>query len=214
MSLTIAVPPATTLDRDALSPAALCAGVDALVVGPGLGATNATRELVEALCEARGDTPLVLDADALNVLAPWPASRRLAHAVLTPHPGEAARLLWRSAAPTGPEREAAALELSTRSGAVVVLKGAGTLVTDGTRVACNTSGNPGAGTGGTGDVLAGLLAALLALGITCCAAAGGAGPVPGLAGDRVASRLSEPGLCADDLPLAIAEVLREHIAIQ
>jgi hydroxyethylthiazole kinase-like uncharacterized protein yjeF len=151
----------------------------------------------------------VLDADALNVLAPW--RRPLAAAaplVLTPHPGEAARLLGRSTAAVQDDRHAALRELCRRSGAVVVLKGARTLVGDGARWFENDTGNPGMATGGAGDVLAGLLGALLAQGLSPFAAACLAVHVHGRAGDRVARRLGEAGLIASDLPLAIAEELR------
>lgn len=207
-ALTIAVPPAITIDRDATPLATLCSGASAILAGPGLGATERTRALVSALLAARGSTPLVLDADALNVLAPWAAGRTLANAVLTPHPGEAARLLASTAAGVQATREECALALASRSGAVVVLKGASTVVAEGERVFVNTSGNAGLATAGSGDVLAGLLGALLAQGMTPFDAARLAVHVHGKAGDRVAARLSEAGLCADDLPLAIAEELR------
>ncbi|MBI5852407.1 MAG: NAD(P)H-hydrate dehydratase [Planctomycetes bacterium] len=207
-SLTIAVPPAITIDRDGAPIEALCAGVTAILVGPGLGATERTRAFVRGLLQVRANAPIVLDADALNVLAPWPAGRAVENAVLTPHPGEAARLLARTVAEVQGAREASALALASRSGAVVVLKGAGTVVADGERVFVNTSGNAGLATAGSGDVLAGLLGALLAQGMTPFDAARLAVHVHGKAGDRVAARLSEAGLCADDLPLAIAEELR------
>ena len=203
-----AVPCATTLAR---SPAGLRAAVqaaDACVVGPGLGAVPATRRLVAAVLRA-GVAPVVLDADALNVLAPW--RRPLAAAaplVLTPHPGEAARLLGRSTAAVQDDRHAALRELCRRSGAVVVLKGARTLVGDGARWFENDTGNPGMATGGAGDVLTGLLGALLAQGLSPFAAACLAVHVHGRAGDRVARRLGEAGLIASDLPLAIAQELR------
>jgi NAD(P)H-hydrate epimerase len=89
-----------------------------------------------------------------------------------------------------------------------VLKGAGTIVTDGAQLFVNRTGNPGLATGGTGDVLAGLLGALLAQGMAPFPASCLAVHAHGRAGDLVARRLSPAGLCAEDLPLAIAEVLR------
>ncbi|MCC6782822.1 MAG: NAD(P)H-hydrate dehydratase [Planctomycetes bacterium] len=210
-AFTVAVPPATTVDRDDSSVASLCVGVAAIVVGPGLGASEDTRRFVDTLLLARGTTPVVLDADALNVLAPWTDGRRVAPAVMTPHPGEAARLLATSVAHVQRAREAAALALASRRGTTVVLKGAGTIVTDGERVFVNTTGNPGLATGGSGDVLAGLLGALLAQGLSPFEAARLAVHVHGAAGDRVAAQLSEPGLCADDLPVAIAAELARFI---
>ena len=204
-AVAIAVPCATTLDRRPALREALRAA-DAVVVGPGLGNTAATRRLVAEVLRA-SRVPVVVDADALNVLAPL--RRPLpALAVLTPHPGEAARLLGRSTVEVQGDRKGALRELCRRSGAIVVLKGAGTLVGDGVRGFANRTGNPGMATGGAGDVLAGLLGALLAQGMLPFAAACLAVDAHGRAGDRVARRLGEAGLVAADLPLAIAEVLR------
>lgn len=209
--LPLAVPCATTLGRGRDLLAAL-ARAAAVVVGPGLGAGPTTRRLVaEVLRAARG--PVVVDADALNVLAPLPPaaagrSRLGPNVVLTPHPGEAGRLLGTSAAEVQTDRRAALAALCARSGAVVVLKGHGTLVGDGARCFTNRTGNPGMATGGSGDVLAGLLAALLAQGLSPFDAARLAAHVHGKAGDRVARRLGGVGLLASDLPLAIAEELR------
>lgn len=200
---TVAVPAATTAPRERAARDA-CA---ALVVGPGLGATPATARLVRALL-AHAACPVVLDADALNVLAPLRGALPCpAPCVLTPHPGEAARLLGSTSAEVQRDRDRAARLLAERSGQVVVLKGARTVVVGAGRRFVNATGNPGMATGGTGDVLAGLLGALLAQGLAPFDAACLAVHVHGAAGDLVASRLSEPGLCAEDLPLAIAEVL-------
>lgn len=198
-----AVPAATAWPRERGVPP----GCSALVVGPGLGASAATRRLVRALVRST-TIPVVLDADALNVLAPLRAPLvARAPLVLLPHPGEAARLLGVTSAAIQADREGALAALQERSGQVVVLKGAGTLVGDATRSWQNSTGNPGLATAGTGDVLAGLLGAFLAQGLEPFAAATLAVHVHGAAGDLIASRLSEPGLCSEDLPLAIAEVL-------
>lgn len=201
---TVAVPAATTLAR---SPdfAGLGEGAAALVIGPGLGQAP---ELAGALLHLLGRraAPAVLDADALNVLAPLSAHLP-GELVLTPHPGEAGRLLGTDAAAVQADRPAALAELCRRSGQVVVLKGQASLVGDGARCFCNRTGNPGMATGGSGDVLAGLIAALLAQGMAPFEAACLGVHLHGKAGDLVAARLSEPGLCAEDLPLAIAEVM-------
>ncbi|MFM1873214.1 MAG: hypothetical protein RL398_2636 [Planctomycetota bacterium] len=207
--LPLAVPCATTLGRGRDLDAAL-GKADAVVVGPGLGGGAATKSLVARVLRlARG--PIVVDADGLNALAPLSAARRRSLAgsrvVLTPHPGEAGRLLGTTSSAVQKDRDAALAELCARSGATVVLKGAGTLVGDGTRCFHNRTGNPGMATGGTGDVLAGLLAALLAQGLAPFEAACLAAHVHGKAGDRVARRLGEVGLIAADLPTAIAEEL-------
>lgn len=211
------VPAATTLRRDLDSRAALV-GCHAVVVGPGLGSNAAG--LVQDLLQV-AEMPLVLDADALNSLAPLggarsspslqqgPVDRGVGRPprVITPHPGEAARLLGCTNGDVQKAREDAALELFERSGCITVLKGHGTLVTDGTRMFTNPSGNPGMATGGSGDVLAGLLGALLAQGMEPFEAAVLAVHAHGLAGDLVAETLGHAGLTAEDLPLAIAKVL-------
>lgn len=211
--LPLAVPCAMTLlrgvpGRGAAALRAAIGAADAIVVGPGLGATAATGSLVRMVLAA-AKAPIVLDADALNVSCPLRRPLRAkAPLVLTPHPGEAARLLGTTAAAVQQDRAGALRELCQRSGAVVVLKGAATLVGDGEQCFVNGTGNPGMATGGSGDVLAGLLGALLAAGMEPFAAACLAVHVHGKAGDRVAQRSSERGLIASDLPLAIAEVLR------
>lgn len=205
--LPLAVPEATTFVRDGDALQEQLASADAIVVGPGLGNCAATRRLVQ-LALRHGRAPIVFDADALNVLAPLTAPiEASAPVVLTPHPGEAARLLSVATADVQGDREAAAGQLCEASGAIVVLKGAGTLVRDAGRCFCNDTGNPGMATGGSGDVLAGLLGALLARGLDPFDAACIAVHVHGRAGDRIAAQFGQSGLCASDLPAAIAEVL-------
>ncbi len=202
---TVAVPSATTLARDGAVRDWL-GDASCIVAGPGLGATDETGLLLRELL-AHATCPLVLDADALNALAPLAGGLR-GRAVLTPHPGEASRLLGTSPRAVNADREAAALALAARSGQVAVLKGAGTVVASAERIFVNRTGNPGMATGGSGDVLAGLIGAMLAQGLAPFEAACLAVHAHGLAGDLVAQRLSEAGLTAEDLPLAIAEVLR------
>lgn len=144
---------------------ALAEGKAALVVGPGLGLDDAARALVlEAALEL--EAPAVLDADALTLLAVEGAERlRDARGprVLTPHPGEAARLLGSSPAAVQADRYAAAEQLAARAGQVVVLKGAGTLIAEpGGRLAVCPLGTPALGVAGTGDVLSGVIGAALA----------------------------------------------------
>ncbi|MEM7204217.1 MAG: NAD(P)H-hydrate dehydratase [Planctomycetota bacterium] len=212
-AFTAAVPAATTLARDG-TPATWLDGATVAVLGPGLGTGPAAVALVEELVHV-ASIPLVLDADALNVLAPLSAPLgTTAPVVLTPHPGEAGRLLGASASAVNADRSAAAAALVGRAGGargagrIVVLKGANTVVCDGGREFVNDTGNPGMATGGSGDVLAGLLGAMLAQGLSPFDAACLGVHVHGAAADRVAARLSQCGLIAEDLPLAIAEVLR------
>ena len=169
--------------------AARAIDADAVAIGPGLttGAKPFLRRFLDGL-----DVPVVLDADALNILAEEPGMLDgTATAVLTPHPGEAARLLGRS---IDRERVAAACELAERFGVVAVLKGAGTVVCDGDRYFVNRTGNPGMATGGTGDILAGLLAARLASGMDPFPAAVQSVHVHGLAGDLAAAMTPGPSM--------------------
>jgi NAD(P)H-hydrate epimerase len=195
----------------ALSLAEKC---DAVVVGPGLGQERATRGFVRAL--VRGcPVPLVIDADGLNALA---ASGREAAAldvlrreratVVTPHPGEMSRLAATTTDQVQRRRLETARALAAETGAVVVLKGQRTLVADPTgKAAVNPTGNPGLATGGTGDVLSGILGALLARGCDGWTAATAGVFAHGHAADRAAERLGEEALLAGDLLDALPEAL-------
>lgn len=166
-----------------------------VAVGPGLGTGEWGRALWAAALES--GLPAVLDADALNLLARDPFRRD--DWILTPHPGEAARLLDTDVVAVQADRPAAARELSRRYGAVAVLKGAGTLVADpsGGLGLCDR-GNPGMATGGMGDVLTGLIAGLLAQGLSPRDAARAGVALHAEAADR-AARAGERGLAASDL---------------
>ncbi|MBI4508728.1 MAG: NAD(P)H-hydrate dehydratase [Deltaproteobacteria bacterium] len=190
--------------------AALATGKDALAWGPGIPVTPRARELVRHAVSAI-EVPMVLDADALNHLEGHVPVLRAARVpvVLTPHPGEAARLLGVSVADVQADRVSAAERLSAASGATVVLKGARTVVAEpGGRVAINPTGNPGMGTGGTGDVLCGLVAALIGQGLPPFDAACVGVHAHGLAGDVARDQLGEMGLMAGDLLSALPGVLR------
>ncbi|MBK9517072.1 MAG: NAD(P)H-hydrate dehydratase [Anaeromyxobacter sp.] len=194
-------------------PALLAAGrdADALVVGPGIPRGEETGALLLALLEALA-VPAVLDADALNALAELPGSLgRLAALpaplVLTPHPGEMARLCGLEVAAVQADRIGLAAARARAWGVVVVLKGAGTVVAGPTGPAAVVpTGNAGLATGGTGDVLAGLCGALLAGGLPALDAARAAAWVHGAAGDLVAARVGQRGLVAGDLGEAIGQV--------
>ncbi|HSD90519.1 MAG TPA: ADP/ATP-dependent (S)-NAD(P)H-hydrate dehydratase, partial [Kofleriaceae bacterium] len=133
--------------------------------------------------------------------------------VLTPHPGEAARLLGTTIEKVEEDRLAAARALASRSHAVVVLKGARTVVCDGTLdddyCSINPTGGPELATGGSGDVLAGLIGALLSQGLAAADAARAAVYIHGVAGDRLAAQHGGRGVISSDLPVAIAGVLRD-----
>ena len=176
--------------------APLLARASVLAVGPGLGQSAWAEALLAAALA--GGTPLLLDADALNLLAraprPLPSG-----CVLTPHPGEAARLLACEVKTIEADRFGAARALGERYGAVVVLKGAGTLVAapDG-RVEVCPQGNPGMASGGMGDVLTGVIAALRAQGLSAWDAARLGVSLHARAGDAAAAQ-GERGLIASDL---------------
>jgi NAD(P)H-hydrate epimerase len=168
-----------------------------VAIGPGLGRDLWGRSLLRAALA--GDKPLVVDADGLNLLAIEPAFRD--NWILTPHSGEAARLLKMTPAEVEADRFAAVEDLALRYGGVTVLKGAGSLIAskaDGQVALCST-GNPGMASGGMGDVLAGVIAALLAQGLPPFAAAKAGVHLHGRAGDLAAQTGGERGLLATDL---------------
>jgi NAD(P)H-hydrate epimerase len=192
----------------------LLAGKRALVVGPGMPTDEIYRPVLRELAtqaQASG-VGLVLDADALNHLAadasilPRPDSE--SRTVLTPHPGEAARLLGVTVQAVQQDRVASARALAKRYMAVAVLKGARTIVArpDG-MVAVNPTGNAGLASGGTGDVLAGCIGALLGQGFSAFDAACAAVFLHGRAGDRLAEVHGQAGVRASALPSAFADVL-------
>jgi hydroxyethylthiazole kinase-like uncharacterized protein yjeF len=211
----IAAPdPVMTATLDAEAPdavdrlAALAAGKAVVAIGPGMAPGAGGRALVRAALE-RVEAPLVLDADALNHLAGEAARIAAARApvVITPHPGEAARLLGSSAGEVEKDRVAAARALAELTRAVVVLKGAGTLVCDGAAgdgfVTINPTGGPALATAGAGDVLTGVVAALVGQGLEPGEAARAAVYLHGLAGDLCAARIGPIGVTASDVLEAV-----------
>lgn len=166
-----------------------------LAVGPGLGRADWGRALLERALDS--GLPAVVDADALNLLAERP--QRSERWILTPHPGEAARLLGASTAAVQADRFAAAAELQARYGGVAVLKGAGTLIADTKGTALCPAGNPGMASGGMGDVLTGTIAGLQAQGLDPQAAARLGVCLHAAAGDAAANTGGERGLLARDL---------------
>lgn len=174
---------------------------DAVAIGPGCGQQEWFRTFTHKLYQELPQT-LIVDADALNVLAT--ADQKLPTAtgprILTPHPGEFSRLTGLSMQQIEQQRETRALEFSQANNVVLILKGAGSIITDGKRLAVNNTGNSGMATGGTGDVLTGILTALAGQKMEAFAAAQLAAWLHGLAGDLAAQDLSEPALIAADLP--------------
>jgi NAD(P)H-hydrate epimerase len=179
---------------------------DVWAIGPGLGRSEGVAELVARLYrDVR--KPMVVDADGLNALAA--ARGRNPRAldaggprVLTPHPGEFAKLFGAAAADSTAERAEQVTTLcriDSNSRTVVVLKGHETVIGDGQRYAVNHTGNPGMATGGTGDCLTGVVAGLLAHGLSAWDAARLAAHVHGAAGDLAAAKLGQTSLVASDL---------------
>jgi len=185
---------------------------DAVAIGPGLGTGGRVRDLVAAALAA--GAPTVVDADALNVLAEDPAPvKREAPTILTPHPGELGRWNGRPADRVDADRVLAAREAARTHGCTVLLKGSPTVIAgpDGeTRL--NLTGNPGLATGGSGDVLTGVLGSLLAQGVDPATASRAAPFLHGLAADWAARDLGERGLVPGDLLRYVPLVVREIAA--
>ena len=186
----------------------LAARATAVACGPGMGRSDSLTAMVAALFREVA-VPLVVDADGLNALAARGEldAHHAGPRILTPHPGEFARLVGQNDL-SPDQRAAAAVELANRSRTIVVLKGHRTLVTDGRRQYVNTTGNPGMATGGTGDVLTGVITALLCQGLEAFEAAQLGVYVHGLAGDLAAEHLGMTGLIARDLINHLPEALR------
>jgi NAD(P)H-hydrate epimerase len=189
---------------------------DAVVLGPGLGQDPGTRDFIREFVR-RCPVPLLVDADGLNALAPSASSRaagalealrRDSPTVVTPHPGEMARLAGLKSDEVQRRRLETARALAQETGALVVLKGHRTLLVEADgRAAVNPTGNPGLASGGTGDVLAGMIGALLARHPARVAAAAGV-YLHGLAGDRAAARRGRESLLAGDVLDSIPEALQ------
>ena len=230
LSETIQAPHADTNDEDEderlLSESAiegaleLAARADAVAIGPGLASGEHIRRLVRAVVERRA-SPVVIDADGLNALAPWPASLRGTHElplILTPHPGEMRRLAGAEDADQGllADRVETARDFAATHGVILVLKGARTLIAapDG-RVVINPTGNAGTGTAGAGDTLTGIITGFLAQSrgalkdkADAFAATVAAVYVAGLASDLAAEALGMRALVASDISKYFGAAIR------
>lgn len=197
--------------------------VTVLAAGPGLGVHPSTCSLLKKLLELES-TPLVLDADGLNSFAgrPRSLSRRGWPLIVTPHPGEMGRLTGLSVSRIQGDRVRAAASFARRYRFICVLKGHQTVVTDGVTCYINTTGNPGMATGGSGDVLVGVIASLLAQKVArsiqpvsssdkrriCLEASALAVFLHGLAGDIAAQEKSQMGLVAMDIAETLPKAIR------
>lgn len=179
--------------------------MDAVLVGPGLGQSEGTLAVVRAVLE-KAECPVVVDADGINVLS---AHRdllrgRKSPTILTPHDGEFARL----GGVIGEDRMAAAAALAEELGCTVLLKGHETCITDGTDGFLNPTGNPGMAVGGSGDVLAGVITALLGAGLPPLEAAACGAWLHGAAGDRCAAELGQYGMLPTDMLSALPRLMK------
>lgn len=179
--------------------------MDAVLVGPGLGQSEGTLAVVRAVLE-KAECPVVVDADGINVLS---AHRDLLRGrklptILTPHDGEFARL----GGVIGEDRMAAAAALAEELGCVVLLKGHETCITDGADGYLNPTGNPGMAVGGSGDVLAGVITALLGAGLPPLEAAACGAWLHGAAGDRCAAELGQYGMLPTDMLSALPRLMK------
>lgn len=207
--------PDAVMTRSLDAPGALAEALrhkDAVVIGCGLGTGAAAETRVREVLAA--GIPAVLDADALNILASDAGviARAGGPVIITPHPGEAARLLGSTVRAVEDDRLAAARALAATTRAVVVLKGARTIVCDGTlgddHCAINPTGSPALATAGSGDVLAGAIGGLLAQGVAAAEASRAAVYVHGRAGEAL-DAVHGRGAISSDLPRAIATVIRQ-----
>ena len=187
-------------------------GRDVIAIGPGLGRAQNTAEFVRTLFD-RATMPLVIDADGLNAFAGDPdrlSGREGRHVIITPHPGEMARLVGMSTDEVQASRVEIARNFAVAHHVYVVLKGHRTLIaTPDERVFINPTGNPGMATGGTGDVLTGMVAAWLAQLLDAEAACRLAVYLHGMAGDLAETDKSEVSLTASDLAGHIGDAVLE-----
>ncbi len=193
----------------------LLPGKAAVVIGPGMGASGETLAFTRGVIKGAAGcgVPLVIDADGLNAIALYgrlSMFKKAVQAVLTPHPGEMARLLSVEVADVQADRVGTTERLAKKTGCTVVLKGAGTVVsTPWGEVFINPTGNSGLATAGTGDVLAGMIGGFLAQGMSPVDAASSAVYIHGAAGDRVAEETGAAGMVATDLLPVIPSVIKE-----
>ena len=190
---------------------AVLEGKSAVAVGPGLGTRPSTMELVRELVQ-KVDLPMVIDADGVNALGGHLdlLRGRRAPVILTPHPGEMARLVGTSPGQIQERRLETARDFAKEYGVILVLKGAGTVsaLPDGT-IFVNPTGNPGMASGGSGDVLTGIIGGLLAQGVDPAEAAWSGVYLHGLAGDRAAETVGEASLLAGDMIDVLPEIIGE-----
>ena len=178
--------------------------MDAMLIGPGLGQSDGTLAVVKAVLE-NAQCPVVLDADGINLIAQHKdiLRGRTNPTVLTPHAGEFARLGGKS-----DDRVAAAEAMARELGCILLLKGHRTVITDGENTYINLTGNPGMAVGGSGDVLAGIITALLGQGIVPLEAAACGAWLHGAAGDICAEEMGQYGMLPTDMLHVLPRLLK------
>ncbi len=178
---------------------------DAVLIGPGLGRSEGTLSAVQTVLE-QFDGPVVLDADGINVLKSHKdiLRGRTGPTILTPHDGEFVRIGGK----LGSDRTEAAAELAEELGVIVLLKGHETVITDGRTCYINQTGNPGMAVGGSGDVLAGIITALLGQGIAPLEAAACGAWLHGASGDLCAAEIGQYGMLPSDMLNVLPRLLR------
>lgn len=211
-ALNAAVPEAMTVDftdEDALARALVWA--DVVAVGPGLGTSEQAQALLSAASQA--DVALIYDADALNLLAAHEGPEVMRHRILTPHPGEAARLLGCTVSEINRDRFDACVRLQRKYGGVVLLKGAGSIVCDGKYLTVIDEGSAAMASGGMGDVLTGVTAAMVAQGLSLPSAMVTAAALHGRAGYLCGLEDGEAGTLATDLLVKIRRLVNGKEAL-
>ena len=178
--------------------------MDAVLIGPGLGQSNGVLQVVKAILE-QTDCPVVLDADGINLIAAHKdiVRGRTAPTILTPHAGEFGRL-----GGNPEERTVAAEAMAKDLGCILLLKGHHTVITDGGTTYINTTGNPGMAVGGSGDMLAGIITALLGQGIAPLEAAACGAWLHGAAGDICAAEIGQYGMLPTDMLNVLPRLLK------
>lgn len=178
--------------------------MDAVLIGPGLGQSEGTYEVVKAVLE-KASCPVILDADGINLIASHKdiLRGRTAPTVLTPHAGEFARLGGQNG-----DRVAAATKMAMDLQCTILLKGHHTVITDGSTIYINPTGNPGMAVGGSGDVLAGIITALIGQGIDPLRSAACGAWLHGAAGDLCAAELGQYGMLPTDMVSVLPRLLK------
>lgn len=189
-------------------------GKSCVAVGPAIGTSNETREFINTFIKKSG-VPLVIDADGLNVLDAASLKNRRAATILTPHPGEMARLIGKDTEYVQADRLNIAKEFASRNNVYLILKGHYTLVaTPGGQIFINPTGNPGMATAGMGDALTGIVASFIAQGFDVKTACIAAVYIHGMAGDIAASELGERALITSDVIKHLSGVIKRFEVVR